>query len=147
MPTRERREREEAQAKAEEMANALPSDQARTILEATITQNEYIPHQPTTKQALFLACMLREAFYGGSAGGGKSDALLMGAAQFVDVPGYSALLLRRTYADLSLPGAIMDRSQSWWQETDAHWSRADKVWTFPSGARITFGFLATDADL
>ena len=91
--------------------------------------------------------MIREAFYGGAAGGGKSDALLMGAAQFVDQAGYAALLLRRTYADLSLPGAIMDRSHTWWDETDAHWDRVEKEWTFPSGARVSFGFLANDLDL
>jgi len=130
------------------MAGALtPLEVAKPLLEHTIVNNAYIPHAPTTKQALFLACMLEEAFYGGSAGGGKSDALLMGAAQFVDVPGYSALLLRRTYADLSLPGAIMDRSHDWWGSTDAAWHRNDKRWVFPSGARISFGFLASDIDL
>jgi predicted phage terminase large subunit-like protein len=71
----------------------------------------------------------------------------MGAAQFLDVRGYNALLLRRTYADLSLPEAIMDRSHEWWDGTDAIWHRHDKRWTFPSGARVSFGFLASDADL
>jgi len=117
------------------------------LLDATVLSNPFIPHMPTPKQTAFLACMLREAFYGGSAGGGKSDALLMGAAQFVHVPEYSGLLLRRTYADLSLPGAIMDRASDWWGDTDAVWSRTEKRWQFPSGARISFGFLATDADL
>jgi predicted phage terminase large subunit-like protein len=123
------------------------TETARQILTDTIENNPYIEHVPTTRQALFLACMLREAFYGGAAGGGKSDALLMGAAQFIDVPDYAALLLRRTYADLSLPGAIMDRSHQWWDATDAHFDRQEKQWTFPSGATISFGFLATDADL
>jgi predicted phage terminase large subunit-like protein len=124
-----------------------PTDHARELLTHTIEDNPYIPHAPTTRQALFLACMVREAFYGGAAGGGKSDALLMAAVQFIDVPGYNALLLRRTYADLSLPGAIMDRSHEWWDGTAARWHRHDKRWDFPSGARVSFGFLATDADL
>jgi len=33
-----------------------------------------------------------EVLFGGSAGGGKSDALLMAALQYVDVPGYAAIL-------------------------------------------------------
>ena len=41
----------------------------------------------------------------GAAGGGKSSALLMGALQFVEVPGYAAIIFRRTLADLKLPGA------------------------------------------
>jgi hypothetical protein len=51
--------------------------------------------------------------YGGAAGGGKNSALLMGGLQFVDVPGYAAILLRRSYSDLSLPGALMDRAAAW----------------------------------
>jgi predicted phage terminase large subunit-like protein len=41
----------------------------------------------------------------------------------------------------------MDRSHQWWHETDAVWSRPEKRWTFPSGARVSFGFLANDQDL
>ena len=91
-----------------------------------------------------LGCL--EALYGGAAGGGKSDALLMAALQYVDVPGYAALLLRRTYADLALPGALMDRAAEWLSGTDAKWNGQEKSWSFPSGATTTFGYMATDAD-
>lgn len=111
-----------------------------------INQNNYIPHEPTIKQWAFLTTDEREAFYGGSAGGGKSDALLMAALQYVDVPGYAALLLRRSYADLALPGAIMDRANEWLRGTDAKWSEVDKTWTFPSGATLTFGYLQYEND-
>jgi hypothetical protein len=66
----------------------------------------FLPHVPTAPQAYFMGLREREALYGGAAGGGKSDALRMDAAQFVDVPGYAALILRRSYKDLALPGAI-----------------------------------------
>jgi predicted phage terminase large subunit-like protein len=88
----------------------------------------------------------REAFYGGAAGGGKSDALLMAALLFVDVPKYAALILRRTFPDLSLPGAIMDRAGDWLRGTDAVWRDATKTWEFPSGATLTFGYLQTEMD-
>ena len=71
--------------------------------------------------------------YGGAAGGGKSDALLMGALQFMDMPGYSAILFRRTYNDLALPGALMDRALEWLGGTTAHWNSMKHIWTFPSG--------------
>lgn len=106
----------------------------------------YIPHQPTEKQAAFLLLDGLEALYGGAAGGGKSDALLMAALQYVDVPGYSALLLRRTYADLALPGALMDRAAEWLMGTDARWNDREKTWSFPSGATITFGYLEHERD-
>lgn len=87
----------------------------------------------------------KEAFYGGAAGGGKSEALLMAAAQYVEVPGYAALLLRRTFPDLNQPGAILDRSKSWWTGK-ARWVEAQKAWHFPSGAVIKFGHLEHEKD-
>lgn len=107
---------------------------------------KYIPHRPTPKQQAFLLLDCLEALYGGAAGGGKSDALLMGALQYVDVAGYAALILRRTYADLALPGAIMERSHTWLQGTDAHWDEREKTWTFPPGATLTFGYLQHERD-
>lgn len=100
----------------------------------------------SVKQAAFLLLSNREALYGGAAGGGKSQALLMGALQYVDVPGYAALLLRRTFTDLALPGALMDRAQQWLSGTDADWHDRDKTWHFPSGATLTFGYLDTALD-
>ena len=95
---------------------------------------------------MFLVLQGREAFYGGAAGGGKSDAILMAALQYVDQPGYHALLLRRTYADLALPEALMSRAHEWLRGSDAHWSASEKTWTFPSGATISFGYLASEGD-
>ncbi len=71
----------------------------------------------------------------------NSDALLMSALQYVDSPGYAALLLRRTYADLALEGALMNRAEEWLRGTPARWSGMDHRWTFPSGATLTFGYI------
>lgn len=102
---------------------------------------KYIPHTPTPKQSAFLWLTCEEAFFGGAAGGGKSDALLMAALQYVDTPGYSAILIRDTYKNLSMPESLMDRSFEWLAPTDAHWSGDHKCWRFPSGATLSFGYL------
>jgi len=75
--------------------------------------NRYIPVQPTTAQATFLLYNGPEALYGGAAGGGKSVALLMAALQYVDVAKYNALLLRRTFAALAKPEALIPLSHEW----------------------------------
>ena len=111
----------------------------------TPKMTKFIPHTPYPKQAAFLSLNCREAFYGGAAGGGKSDALLMAALQYVDVPGYSAILFRRTFAELTLPEALMDRAADWLQPyrvtKEVHWSSHAKTYTFKSGAKLTFGYL------
>lgn len=86
----------------------------------------------------------REVLYGGSAGGGKSEAGLHGAAQYADEPKYSGIIFRRTFADLSLPGALIDRSKEWWSNTDAVYNERDHKWTFGSGATLSFGYLETE---
>lgn len=102
---------------------------------------QFCPEEPTPKQREFLNLDCYEALYGGAAGGGKSSTILMAALQYVHVPGYSALILRKSFADLALPGAIMDRAKSWLIPKGVQWQDRDKVFTFPSGAKIQFGYL------
>ncbi len=103
---------------------------------------------PTPKQAKFLLLLdCLEALFGGAAGGGKSDALLMAAAMFLDVPGYAAIIFRRSFTDLNKPGALISRSFEWWGKTAARWDGINHTWHFPSGASLTFGFLENDRDV
>lgn len=102
----------------------------------------YIPSAPHMgPQHLFL-CLddILEVFYGGAVGGGKSFALLAAALQYVDVPGYAALILRRTWPDLSQPGALMDRAKQWLRNTDAIPREGGRGWDFPSGATLRFAY-------
>ena len=110
-------------------------------------ESPHCPEDASLTQKVFLRTYSLEALFGGAAGGGKSSALLMAALQYVDVPQYSAILFRRTYADLALPGAIMDRFQMWTgPEEDVKWNANTYTATFPSGARISFGYLNNSQD-
>jgi predicted phage terminase large subunit-like protein len=107
---------------------------------------KYIPQEPTPPQRAYLLLTCREAFYGGAAGGGKSSALLMAALQWVDTPGYSAMIFRRTFSDLEQPDALIPRSKQWLAGTDARWNEKRHTWTFPSGATLGFGYMENEGD-
>jgi predicted phage terminase large subunit-like protein len=127
--------------------DALPPVERAVVLERLKPRIRlrYTKLTPTPKQAVFLALQCQEAFYGGAAGPGKSTALMLAALQYVDVPGYRALLLRKTFAELEQPGALIDMSHEMLDETDARWNANKKRWTFPSGANLTFGYLEREA--
>ena len=111
--------------------------------------NPWWGHDPSEKQleALWAYEKCPDLFYGGAAGPGKTSYLLMAAVQYVQYPHYRALILRKTYADLSLPGAVMDRAIDWWDGVEgARFSYSDKTCYFPSGASVTFGYLASVRD-
>jgi hypothetical protein len=124
----------------------------------TPKMTRYIPHTPTPKQAAFLLLDGKEAFYGGAAGGGKSDALLMGGLQYVDVKGYAGIIFRKSYADLTKPGALMDRAREWMapfvNEGECRWDEKNKKYDFLDKygrhadirSILQFGYLENDKD-
>lgn len=93
---------------------------------------------PQKKQAIMMSCPEYEGFYGGAAGGGKSDYLLMEALRQVKKPNYTAIIFRKTYPQLS---ELIDRSRFLYKQafTSARYNGSSHCWTFPSGAKIYFG--------
>jgi hypothetical protein len=124
-----------------------PNNPPEIEIVLSLPPKRYCPHVPTAKQLAFLLCPRTEAFFGGAAGPGKTEALLMGALQLVQRPRYNALLLRRTFRQLNQSNSIMNRARQRLANTDAVWKDADKRFTFPSGATITFGNLDSEDDV
>lgn len=109
----------------------------------------YVPWTPFPHQLAYLSLSMgaRESFTGGGVGGGKTANLLMGALQWVEVPRYHALFLRRTIGELRADDGPIMLAHEWLDDTDAIWSENDLRWTFPrSGATLTFGFMRTQQD-
>ena len=126
---------------------------ARAKQQTTLRQSKmtglakYCPQTPTPKQQEFISSTEDEVLFGGAAGPGKSSALLMCALQYVEEPQFSALIVRRTFQDLSLPGSIMTRALEWLQHRDdVSWNSQNHRFTFPSGSTITFAYMDSDQD-
>ncbi len=106
--------------------------------------------RPTPRQEEFLACSDDEVLFGGSAGGGKTDALVVDALGLqqgaVSNSSYRALLLRRTYDELR---EVVDRQYALYPMAipGAEYKVGDKMWVMPSGARIELGYLDNDHDV
>ncbi len=101
--------------------------------------------RPQNKQAVFQSRSEYEALYGGAAGGGKSDALLTEALRQVNVSNYRALILRKTYPQLS---ELIDRSRELYSAAypKAVYNDSKHFWNFPSGAKIYFGAMQHTKD-
>lgn len=100
--------------------------------------------RPNPRQADFLAAPEDEVLYGGAAGGGKSDSLLIDALGLeqdaINTRGYQAILFRRTFTELR---DLIDRSLAIYNQNcpAAVYNQTEHVWTFPSGAKIEFGHM------
>lgn len=101
--------------------------------------------RPQPRQLEFMRRPEQEALYGGAAGGGKSDALVIEALRQVHIPHYRGLILRKTYPQLT---DLVDKSQTYYPAAfpGAQYNATGHVWTFPSGARIYFGSMQYTKD-
>ena len=86
-----------------------------------------------------------EVLYGGAAGGGKSDSLLIEGLRQADMPTYRAIIFRRTFPELQ---ELIDRSLELFPRCipGAKWNEQKKRWTFPSGATYRFAHMQHEAD-
>ena len=100
----------------------------------------------TGPQTQFLAAGEREVLYGGSAGGGKSYAMLADPLRYMGHPSFSGLLLRHTTEELR---ELVWKSQEIYPKIwkGIKWSERKMQWVAPSGARLWMSYLDRDDDV
>jgi len=94
----------------------------------------------------FLAASETDVLFGGAAGGGKSYAMIVDPLRYAHRSAHRALILRRSMPELR---EIIDKSRELYPKAfhGAKYKEVEKMWTFPSGAKVEFGFLERDADV
>lgn len=102
--------------------------------------------QPGPQTDAITATWCAELFFGGAAGGGKSDFLLGDYLQ--DVPTYGSawrgVLFRRTYPELE---ELIARSKEIYLQTGGSWNDQSKQWKWPNGASLKMRYAERNDDV
>lgn len=86
-----------------------------------------------------------EIMWGGEAGGGKSEGLLMfSLRRRLECPGSAGLMMRRTFPDLDK--SLIRKSQKYYRPY-AKWNESKRKWVFKNGSIQDFGYCETDKDV
>ena len=111
-----------------------------------MSKQKVILWKPQPKQALALSCPAIELFFGGAAGGGKSDFLLadflQGAAKYGE--DWKGILFRRTTKQLE---ELQARARQLFKPIGAVYKESKAVWIFPNGATLKMRYLESDKDV
>jgi len=97
-------------------------------------------------QTDFLSSSEREVLYGGSAGGGKSYAMLADPLHGLNDPNFSGLLVRHTTEELR---ELIQKSQELYPRAipGIKWSERKSQWISPRGGRLWMSYLDKDMDV
>tara|TARA_R100000742_G_C4279250_1_gene103352 strand:- start:3219 stop:4904 length:1686 start_codon:yes stop_codon:yes gene_type:complete len=119
---------------------SLPSQLAEEAAEEVIFKANEGPQED------FLAAAETDVLYGGAAGGGKSYAMLVDPLRYAHRAAHRGLILRRSMPELR---ELIDKSRELYPKAfpGCKYKEVEKLWNFPSGAKIEFGFLERDADV
>ena len=115
-------------------------------IQEELKNSKVIFHANEGPQTDFLAADEKDVLYGGAAGGGKSYAMLVDPLRYAHKKAHRALYLRRSMPELR---EMIDKSRELYPQAfpGAKFREVEKLWNFPSGAKIEFGFLERDADV
>ena len=84
-----------------------------------------------------------EVLFGGAAGPGKTDCLIMLATKFTWHPKYRAIIIRRTFPQLQ---EIIDRCWQYFPQFGAQYRAGEHRWYFPEGSSVQLGHMQHEDD-
>jgi phage terminase large subunit-like protein len=103
----------------------------------------HVPYLPQKgKQQEFFECDADIVVFGGANAGGKSALSLLKALKGVSIPGYVAMVFRRTAKDILSQGSLWNKTKEFYRDIPGAVYRDSTQyldWRFPPGSSISFG--------
>lgn len=117
------------------------------LLQEKLEKKEKVIFRPNPgPQTEFLEANEDEVLFAGARGGGKSFALIVDPVRYCNNKNFRGLVIRKTMPELrQLIGWAKDIYFDVFPGTK--WKEQEKIFVFPSGAKIEFGYLETDSDV
>ncbi len=145
-----------------ELATEEDLETAKTQYEVEQNLNKLLKEEwkPNPKQELFLRIpfTVKEGLYGGGAGSGKTDVLLLYGIihKFHHNPKFKQVFMRRTHADMKKE--VIQRAREIYRKLGATFNASDMIWTFPrldqfgsgyknDGALVILGHCENESDV
>ena len=127
-------------------SNILEAPELEALPNALAEEADIIFKANEGPQEDFLAAGETDVLYGGAAGGGKSYAMLVDPLRYAHRSAHRGLIIRRSMPELR---ELIDKSRELYPKAfpGCKYKEVEKLWNFPSGAKIEFGFLERDADV
>ena len=127
-------------------SNILEAPELKALPNALAEEADIIFKANEGPQEDFLAAGETDVLYGGAAGGGKSYAMLVDPLRYAHRSAHRGLIIRRSMPELR---ELIDKSRELYPKAfpGCKYKEVEKLWNFPSGAKIEFGFLERDADV
>lgn len=97
-------------------------------------------------QTDFLSSVADIAIYGGSAGGGKTYALLLEPLWHHDLKYFNGVIFRKNANQVRNPGGLWDDSQTLYRHFYGNPRQSVLEWDFPSGSKIKFAHMDLEKD-
>ena len=144
-PLRKRRKsKPESKVVEKQAASVKPPEIDVELAQEAIREVIFAPNKGP--QTAFLASTEQEVLYGGSAGGGKSYAMVADPVRYFNNPNASMLLVRRSTEELR---ELISVSKQLYPKAipGIRFMERDKTWVAPSGATLWMSYLDRDDDV
>ena len=130
----------------EKKPKRIKSNSSKKKTKKTIELETKILGPQEGPQEDFLSTKADICLFGGGAGGGKTAALILETMRNINVPGFGAVIFRRTSTQIRSQGGLLDETKQWYPLIGGELKDSKLKWIFPNDTYIDMRYLEYDKD-